>query len=284
MINETNPPVENSVARIFILPALFTAGNLLFGFLSIIRCIQAKYGQVVENPYIAVHYYTQAVWFILLAFICDIIDGRIARLVGKESLFGKELDSLADLVSFGVAPALMMFFLILSPTEGFPFLRQLGWLIGFIYLLCAAVRLARFNVITHPLLPETQRQTNLNYFIGLPVPAAAGFIASLVLVLTRIDLRLGSYFTPALMLLIGWLMVSKIPYPTFKTIDWQAQTRYRTFILIVVGIALFILFKEFAFVFIFLSYILYGLFRHLHKRFLMGRLVFKKLSSSLKDK
>jgi len=281
-MNEPNSPIENSVARIFILPALFTAGNLLFGFLSIIRCIQAKYGQAVEDTPTAIHYYTQAVWLILLAFICDIIDGRVARLVGKESLFGKELDSLADIVSFGVAPALMMFFLILSPTEGFPFLRQLGWLVGFVYLLCAAVRLARFNVITHPLLPETQRQTNLNYFIGLPVPAAAGFIASLVLVLTRIDLRLGSYFTPGLMLFIAWLMVSKIPYPTFKTIDWRAQIRYRSFILIAIAITLFILFKEFSFVFIFLGYIFYGLFRHLHKKILIRRLALKKLSSSKK--
>lgn len=277
-------PVENSVTKIFILPALFTAGNLLFGFLSIIRCIQAKYGQSIEDIPTAVHYYTQAVWFILLAFICDIIDGRVARFVGKESLFGKEFDSLADIISFGVAPALMMFFLILSPTEGFPFFRQVGWLIGFIYLLCAAVRLARFNVITHPLLPENQRQTNVNYFLGLPVPAAAGFIASLVLVLTKIDLRLGSYFTPGLMLLIAWLMVSKVPYPSFKTIDWRTQIRYRHFILIAITVASFILFKEFVFAFIFLGYIFYGLIRHLHKKCLMIKLNLKSFFASKRKK
>ena len=137
-------------SRIYILPSLMTAGNLFCGYLAVIRCIQAKYaaGNMLETK----EFYTQAVWFILLAVIFDILDGRLARLGGKESLFGKEFDSIADIVSFGMAPALMVFFLILSPTESFPYFRQVGWLIGFIYLLCAAVRLSRFNVITHPLV------------------------------------------------------------------------------------------------------------------------------------
>lgn len=254
-----------SASKIFILPSLFTAGNLLFGFLSIIRCIQAKYG--VEGIYTAADYYTQAVWCILLAFLCDAIDGRVARLSGRESLFGKEFDSIADIVSFGVAPALMMFFLVLSPTEGFPIFRQIGWLIGFIYLLCAGVRLARFNVITHPLLPPEQRQNNPNYFLGLPVPAAAAFIASLVLVFTRVDIDFAWYFTPPLMLLIAWLMVSRTPYPSFKKIDWHTQAKLKPFVLIVSILALLVLLQEFALAPLFLGYILYGWIRHLRKKF-----------------
>lgn len=258
--------IDNSPCKIYILPSLFTAGNLFFGFLAIIRCIQAKYG-VGDSGTPAIEYYTQAVWFILLAFICDGLDGRVARLNGQESLFGKEFDSIADIVSFGVAPSLMMFFLILSPTEGYPFFRQVGWLIGFIYLLCCAVRLARFNVITHPLLPQDQQLSSSSDFQGLPVPPAAALIASLVLVMTQINSRVVWLCMPALMLLIAWLMVSSIPYPSFKNIDASTQTPFRTFLLIIILIATLVLFKEFAFALLFLIYIFYGLIRYLSLKF-----------------
>ena len=114
-------------------------------------------------------HYTQAVWFILLGVICDALDGRVARLGGRESLFGKEFDSIADIISFGVAPTLMMIFLVLTPTvEKYPFFLQISWLIGFVYLLCAAVRLARFNVLTHPMLPPAERLKGTKDFLGLP--------------------------------------------------------------------------------------------------------------------
>ncbi|PWU06241.1 MAG: CDP-diacylglycerol--serine O-phosphatidyltransferase, partial [Verrucomicrobia bacterium] len=202
-----------------------------------------------------------------LAFLCDALDGRIARLIGKESLFGKEFDSLADIVSFGVAPSLMMFFLILSPTEGYPIFRQIGWLIGFIYLLCTAVRLARFNVITHPLLPASERQSNMNDFVGLPVPAAAAVVASLVLIMTEISYKFIWFLMPGLMLLIAWLMVSTIRYPSFKNIEPSTQIKFRAFLLLVIVVVTLILFKEITFALIFLSYIFYGLIRHLCRKF-----------------
>lgn len=257
-----NHSMPSSPCKIFLLPSLFTAGNLFFGFLAIIRCIQARYG-IGDSGVPATEFYTQAVWFILLAFLCDGLDGRVARLQGQDSLFGKEFDSIADIVSFGVAPALMMFFLILSPTEGFPFFRQVGWLIGFIYLLCCAVRLARFNVITHPLLPAEQRLTSTSDFQGLPVPPAACLISSLVLVLIKVDYAFIWLSMPALMLLIAWLMVSKIPYPSFKNIDFSTQARFRTFLAVAIIIACLFLFKEFSFAIISLSYIFYGLIRHI---------------------
>lgn len=269
--SKKSPP--NPTCRIYILPSLFTAGNLFFGFLAIIRCIQAKYG--TEAGFSPTHYYTQAVWFILLAFICDALDGRVARLGGQESLFGKEFDSIADVVSFGVAPALMMFFLILSPSEGYPVFRQIGWLIGFIYLLCASVRLARFNVVTHPLLPESEQQTS-DDFIGLPVPPAAAMIASLVLVMTKLDSRFVWLCMPPLMLLTSWLMVSNIPYPSFKNIDGQTQVKFRAFLFLVILVATVFIFKEVTFTLLFLSYIFYGLIRHISKKFKLGLNVFGK--------
>lgn len=261
-----NNPLQNkATCKIYFLPSLFTAGNLFFGFLAIIRCIQAKYG--VGEEVTSISYYHQAVWFIFLAFLCDALDGRIARLVGKESLFGKEFDSLADIVSFGVAPSLMMFFLILSPSEGYPIFSQIGWLIGFVYLLCCAVRLARFNVITHPLLPAAEKQSNMNDFVGLPVPAAASVVASLILIISKIDYKFIWFLMPGLMLLIAWLMVSTIRYPSFKNIDLRTQIKFRAFLLLVIVVATLVIFKEITFALLFLSYIFYGLFRHWCRKF-----------------
>lgn len=257
-------PPSNSYSRIFVLPSIFTAGNLFFGYLAIIQCIQAKYG--TDSDITSTVYYTQAVWYILLAFICDVLDGRIARSGGKESLFGKEFDSIADIVSFGVAPSLMVFFLILSPTEGYPFFIQVGWIIGFIYLLCCGVRLSRFNVITHPLVPN-DRPTNAKSFIGLPVPAAAAFIASLVLIINHFHLPSIVWLCmPGLMLLIAGLMVSNIPYPSFKEFNSSTQIRARVFLALTVLAVILFLFKEIALAFTFLGYIFYGLFRYLGKK------------------
>lgn len=250
---------SGEASRIYLLPNSLTAGNLFFGFLAILRCIQANNA---TDPEVISGHFTQAVWFILFGVICDALDGRVARLGGRESLFGKEFDSIADIVSFGVAPSLMMIFLILSPTEKYPFFLQIGWLIAFIYLLCAGVRLARFNVLTHPMLPPAEQLKGTKDFLGLPVPAAAGMIASLVLVLNSFDLRGLSILLPGLMLAIAILMVSNIPYPSFKNIDWQTSTRFRTFIYLIFGLGVVFLIKELAFAVLFLSYIAYGPIRH----------------------
>src|SRR3954466_14143406 len=136
---------------------------------------------------------------------------------GRESLFGAEFDSLADVISFGMAPALLMVYLIISPTQAqdYQWFRNIGWFIGFIYLLCAAMRLARFNVITNPLLRPGTKDSSKD-FVGLPVPAAAGTVAAVVLALLKLaelDKSLKSWAfkswvlgLPFLMLLIAMLM------------------------------------------------------------------------------
>lgn len=256
-------------ARIYFLPNLMTALNLFCGFVAIIKCIQAKFtSQMIDfgqiQPYTPDQLYEHAVWCILAAVIFDALDGRLARLGGRESLFGKEFDSLADVVSFGLAPALMVFFLILSPTESFPIFRQIGWLIGFLYLLCSAIRLARFNVITHPLLENTDASPD---FRGLPVPAAAGMISSLVLVFTRpeFEIRHFALFLPILLVLTSFLMVSNIRYPSFKKIGWKTRMRFRTFIGVLAAMAMVYTFHFYAFAIVFLWYIFYGIYRHLRQ-------------------
>ncbi|MDP2137893.1 MAG: CDP-diacylglycerol--serine O-phosphatidyltransferase [Candidatus Didemnitutus sp.] len=267
-----NPYNVTQASRIYFLPNLMTAGNLLCGFIAIIKCIQARlitdggeYAQLHANLS-SLELYTQAVWFILIAVVFDSLDGRLARMGGRTSLFGAEFDSLADVVSFGIAPALMVFFLILAPRGDYQWFRELGWIIAFIYLLCGAVRLARFNVITNPLLHRAEAESHKD-FIGLPIPAAAGTVASLVLLLLNLaanarELHQLTLALPLLLILVSMLMVSSVRYPSFKQVNWETKTRFRTFVLVfVVGVVVWKL-QEVAFFFLFLGYIAYGLFEH----------------------
>jgi CDP-diacylglycerol--serine O-phosphatidyltransferase len=266
-----NPYNVTQASRIYFLPNLMTAGNLFCGFCAVVRCIQARL--ITEGSEYAHHaptswmeLYTQAVWLILAAVVFDSLDGRLARLGGRTSLFGAEFDSLADVVSFGVAPALMVFFLILAPRGDYQWFRELGWFIAFIYLLCGAIRLARFNVITNPLLHRNDMETSKD-FVGLPIPAAAGTVASLVLLLLNMaenarDLRQLTLALPLLLVLVSFLMVSTVRYPSFKQVNWETKTRVRTLILVLIGAGIIIKLQEVAFFFLFLGYIAYGLFAH----------------------
>lgn len=267
-----NPYNVTTASRIYFLPNLMTAGNLFCGFGAVILCIQARL--ITDNgDYASSHaavswieLYTRAVWCILAAVVFDSLDGRLARMGGRTSLFGAEFDSLADVVSFGVAPALMVFFLILAPRAEYQWFRELGWMIAFVYLLCGAVRLARFNVITNPLLHRGDTEASKD-FVGLPIPAAAGTVASLVLLLLNMaanarELRQWALALPFILILVSFLMVSTIRYPSFKQINWETKTRFRTFVVVFVGLILVWKLQEVAIFFLFLGYIAYGLFAH----------------------
>ncbi len=265
-----DPYNVTNASRIYFLPNLMTAGNLFCGFIAIVNCIQARLAETAANGEYngatQADHYRYAVWFIFGAAAFDTLDGRLARMGGRESLFGAEFDSLADVVSFGVAPALLMFYLILSPTQGILWFRNIGWFVGFVYLLCAAMRLARFNVITNPLLYRGKKESSKD-FIGLPVPAAAGTVASLVLFLLNLadsdkSLKSWALALPFLMLLIAFLMMSTVRYPSGKNVDLQTQTRLQTFVAFLVFIGLLSLYKEIAVLVAFLGYIFFGLIRH----------------------
>ncbi len=175
---------------IYILPNLFTSLNLFFGFYAIILSLQGKF--------------VPAATLIIIAGLCDGLDGKIARATRTTSKFGVEYDSLADLISFGIAPALMFYLWVLTPVE------RLGWLAGFLFTVCGALRLARFN---------TQAGSGPNdYFTGLPIPAAAGMLATTVLFFQFLDLTqavpTGVFLLPVYAL--SFLMVSSIRYHSFK--------------------------------------------------------------------
>jgi CDP-diacylglycerol--serine O-phosphatidyltransferase len=270
----TTPPQKpqystpEEAARIYLLPNLFTAGNMLCGFLAIKNCIEARFTSL--TPEGRAEHYNMAVWFILFACVCDLFDGRVARATKRESLFGAEFDSIADTVSFGVAPALMACFLVSKP-EATDNVQLVTWLLAFIYLLCAGVRLARFNVLTNPLVPGNEKRAAGGDFVGLPSPAAAGMIASLVLVLSKtmeadgpleVAVQAWSWTLLPLMLIISFLMISNVRFPSFKKLDWTARTRTRGFIVIFLVVGTVLWQPQYSFPAIFLGYISFSIFRH----------------------
>jgi len=237
--------------RIYLLPTMMTAGNILAGFVAILQIFQAKVG---EAP---IHY-KWAIVAILVACVCDALDGRLARMGGTESAFGRELDSLADIVSFGVAPALLVHEIVLS---GITKPEGLGSLIAAAYLVCGGIRLARFNV-----LATLDTQSSSKSFRGCPIPAAAGVISSITLLMLWLDegnKEIGSwkYVLAVLMVLLSFLMVSNIEYPSFKSVNWRTR-RSVPWVLAAILVVWFAAFNwQWMLAVFFVSYLLYGLVR-----------------------
>ena len=201
---------------IYLLPSVLTTFGMFAGFYSIISSINGDF--------------TIAAISILIAMFWDTLDGRVARLTNTQSAFGAEYDSLADLVSFGLAPALLVYQWTLYE------LGRFGWLAAFVYLACAALRLARFN--TQVGIADKR------YFQGLPSPAAAGVIASMIWLkiwtFASFDsdvISLGYYLGAGITILCGLLMVSNIRYYSFKEFSFYAQyhSLYRILCLFIVG-------------------------------------------------
>lgn len=190
-----------------ILPSLFTTGNLFLGFWAIVKTLHGEYDEAA--PLIA--------WAIVL----DMLDGRIARMTGTASEFGGELDSLADMISFGVAPALLAY------GWGFAAVPRAGWLAAFLFVTCGALRLARYNVQRHA--------SDGRYFVGLPIPAGAAAVAAWVLFLPQPLVEKGQAVAALVLLVtLAFLMVSTLRYQSFKKLDLRSRQSY----IMVLGIAL----------------------------------------------
>ncbi|HYF36384.1 MAG TPA: CDP-diacylglycerol--serine O-phosphatidyltransferase, partial [Prosthecobacter sp.] len=206
----------------------------------------------------AVEHYYYAIIAILAACLFDVLDGRLARLGGQESPFGRELDSIADIVSFGVAPALLVHDIVLSSIER-P--AGLGFIIASAYLACGATRLARFNC-----LAASDEKTNSKHFQGCPIPAAAGVISSLTLLLLWMEgsnREIGSwkYGLAVLMVLLSFLMVSKLEYPSFKSVNWRTRRPLPWVIIVILVMAFTVWNWQWMPSVLFVSYLLYGLVR-----------------------
>ena len=213
-------PARRPRRAAYALPTLFTAGNIFLGFVAILRSIEGALlgasGQLGGNPDFEV-----AAKAIGIAVVLDGLDGRIARLTNTTSDFGREMDSLADVITFGIAPA------VLAYTWGVQFVmpggllhdHRAGYFFAFLYLLCGAARLARFNVQTNP-VPKNPGRADRKYFVGLPIPAAAAIVAAIVYASDSVPLEWWIYSALwlALLGLLSFLMVSTWRYPSFKEV------------------------------------------------------------------
>ncbi len=205
----------------YALPTLFTAGNIFLGFIAIIRAIEGALfgatGQLGQNPNFEV-----AAKAIGVAVVLDGLDGRIARMTNTCSDFGREMDSLADVITFGIAPAVLAFTWGILFVKGGGFLpdHRAGYFIAFLFLLCGAARLARFNVQTNP-VPKNPGRPDRKYFVGLPIPAAAALVAAIIYACDSVPLEWWAFSAAwlALLALLSFLMVSTWRYPSFKEIS-----------------------------------------------------------------
>ena len=254
-----NPPPagETAKVKIYFLPNLLTAGNLYCGFVALTKIVEAD---LATGDF---HQIKVALGFILAACIFDLFDGRVARMGGRESPFGREFDSLADLISFGAAPAFLVHRVVLKDV----FIKhpEFGWFISSIYLICGAFRLARFNC-----LATMSGTGGGKEFLGFPIPSAAGLVASLTLFMIWWDEKefaKGSwkYALPLLMLFLSWMMVSEVKYPTFKTLDLQATRTFTKTLLAIIFIGSVLIFREMLLVWLlpafFTGYLVYGFIR-----------------------
>ena len=217
---------------VYILPNLFTSGNLFCGFFAALATFKGRF--------------LHASIAILIAGVFDVLDGKIARLSGADSRFGIEYDSLADLISFGLAPALLVYSWALKPYG------RVGWLAAFLFLACGALRLARFNVQTVTL--------DSKFFKGLPIPAAAWMIALTVLLYHRLGFQVAQEQICILVMiyLLAFLMVSNIRYFSIKGLDLFRRKPFKSLVLLILCIIIVVAEPEITLFSIFTLYVLSG--------------------------
>lgn len=225
---------ENPPQIMYILPNLFTAASAFCGMISIFATINGDYAK--------------AIFYVVLSLILDGFDGRVARMTNTTSKFGIEFDSLADLIAFGVAPA-VLFYHVIGSDFG-----RLGVLVSGFFAVFGAIRLARFNVTTGTYDPK--------FFIGLPIPTAAVTLVSWVGIYTKFEIFSGFEWVFLLLaLLLAILMVSNVRYPSFKKIDLKKARFLRVLILLVLFFSLFYLYRLQFLVFVTSAYVFYGIAR-----------------------
>ncbi len=213
--NQQKPSRRERLKKgIYLIPSILTLSSIFLSFTAVIKVIR-YYSEPTHYNLIF-----QAGFLIGVAAVLDLLDGKVARMTGTTSDFGFQLDSLADVLSFGISPAILAYAWVLHEFN------RIGWLVAFIYLACGAARLARFNVIADK---EDKR-----FFVGLPIPAAAAVIASAAVLFPDIKkINYGAYIILVLTLLVSYLMVSKIRYRSFKEVDLRQRLPVKFFLLII---------------------------------------------------
>jgi CDP-diacylglycerol--serine O-phosphatidyltransferase len=266
---ETKPPANLPGAqpevrlKIYFLPNLLTAGNLFCGFVALTKIVEADLTPGLDG---SVNWWPIkfALACILMACIFDLFDGRVARMGGHESPFGREFDSLADLISFGVAPAFLVHRVVLRQALPDQY-AELGWFIASIYLLCGAFRLARFNCLSAMNLPGAGKD-----FLGFPIPSAAGLVASLTLFIIKLnekekDLGRWGYLLPVVLIFLSAMMVSEVRYPSFKALGLRSTTTFLKVIVSALFVGSLLIFRDKILYYVlplfFTMYLIYGFVR-----------------------
>jgi CDP-diacylglycerol--serine O-phosphatidyltransferase len=231
----------------YVLPNLFTMGCLFCGFYSITQSFHAADMAGLYRAGLAIIY----------AALFDAFDGRVARATRTDSAFGLELDSLADVVAFGVAPAALVY------NWGLAGLGTIGIVVSFLWLACGALRLARFNILSHDHHKAPDHGPS-KYFVGLPIPAAAAVIVSLVVLARRVggaDYEPGRWALAAVVTCVALLMVSRFKFRTFKAVSWRSRNTWLLVFAVAIGIAAVWVGLRGAYVFAFIMgfYLLLGL-------------------------
>jgi len=243
--------------RIYLLPSLFTMGNILLGYIAIAQTLQ---GTATEF-----WHFDNAAKAIGWAILLDMLDGRLARLTQTTSDFGRELDSLADVISFGVAPALLAWIwgFRMLPVSAYPDLRfhlvSLGFVASFVFLITGAARLARFNIQVNP-QPSNPGRPGRKYFVGMPIPAGAGVVAAIVHFAKGDPLFTWwlALIWLLMLLVAAFLMVSTWRFYSFKDLDLRSRHPFRVIVLVGVLIAAIAFFSRYALFAIALTYMLSG--------------------------
>jgi len=229
--SQENPPRRGIRRGIYIIPSIFTIGNILCGFYAVINSVKGYHAP----PDQAAQLFDSAARAIGLAVLLDGLDGRIARMTKTTSEFGVELDSIADVITFGIAPAIMAYTWGYGTTPG---LERLAWGISFFFLICGALRLARFNVMARAprfSVPGNTPKLDKRYFVGLPIPPAAGLLAAVIHFVPQPlssygaeQIRIYSWVLLVGMALLAVLMVSRIRYTSFKNIGPRSNQPFIT--------------------------------------------------------
>lgn len=265
-----NPPRRGLRKGLYLIPSAFTAGNIGMGFFSVMESLRGFQLLGYPSPDLAgaAAHFDKAAIAIGFALLFDMLDGRIARLTKTTTEIGIQLDSIADVVTFGLAPAVLAYVWGYGATltEGSD-LHRLAWFLSFMYLMCGAFRLARFNVqASRPrLLAEGTVKVDKKYFVGLPIPVAGGLIAALVhfspAPLIYFGPERAQIYSGLLMMLVGFLsllMVSTWRFSSFKTVGMRSKSMRTIILLLSVGMLIF-LYSRYVLLAIVVSYILYGL-------------------------
>lgn len=265
-----NPPRRGLRKGLYLIPSVFTAANIGMGFFSVMASLRGFQILGSTNPDIsaASSHFDSAAVAIGWALLFDMLDGRIARLTKTTTEIGIQLDSIADVVTFGIAPAVLAYVwgYGASLTEGSD-LHRLAWFLSFMFLLCGAFRLARFNVqSSRPrILAEGTPKVDKKNYVGLPIPVAGGLIAALVhfspLPLTYFGPERARIYSGLLMLLVGVLsvmMVSTLRFSSFKTVGTNVRSMRMIILALAVGMLIF-LYSQYVLLAIVITYILHGL-------------------------